>query len=193
MIESARQTKNSVYQLLVIAALRVIGYTCVCTMSFAVPMLNFIFVCAFLTIPLLAIRPVLRLPHWRKLIGQILLIPLLAISSCSLLFQVACDRPGTSTERMELLQTLQQGNSIIRLFRYENGGAVGIQGVELEQWRLIVPGLYLVRSLDIFDYAMRGTLSAEGPDKMRVVAKGSYDRNDYETNQVYTLKPWVYF
>jgi len=70
---------------------------------------------------------------------------------------------------------------------------VGVRGIELEQRRLIVPGLYLIRSVAFFDYAREGTLSVEGPDKVRVHARGNHDSSDYEISRVYTLKPWVYF
>lgn len=190
MTESSRQTRNSVGQLLVIAALLVIGHTCVSALRFSAGTLNFICVCAFYAIPLLAIRPVLRLPHRPKVIGLILLIPLLSLSSCSLLFTVAFRGPGTSLERTKPLQAFQEGNCTVRLFRYENGGALGVHGIVLEQSRLIVPGLYLVRSVAFFDSAYEGTLSVEGPGKVRVHVRGSYDR---QIDRAYTLKPWVYF
>ena len=63
----------------------------------------------------------------------------------------------------------------------------------LEQRRLIVRDLYMVRSVAFFDSAKEGALSVEGLDKVRVHARGNYDNNDYEIDQVYTLKPWVYF
>src|ERR1700739_3810968 len=121
----------------------VTGYTCVKTLRFANEPLNFIFVCAFIAIPFLAIRPVLRFPHRPKGIGLILFIPLLSVSSCSLLFTVACNRPGAAIERTKPLQDFQLGNCMIRLFRYEYGGALGVHGIVLEQRRLIVRGLYM--------------------------------------------------
>jgi hypothetical protein len=193
MTDFTKQTWKSIRQLLVIAALMITGYTCVKTLRFSTEPLNFIFVCAFFAIPLLAIRPVLRFPHRPKVIGLILLIPLLSLSSCSLLFTVACNRPGTSIERTNPLQDFQQGNCTIRLFKYEYGGALGVHGIVLEQRRPIVRGLYMIRTVAFFDSAKEGTLSVEGPDKVRVHARGNYDSNDYEIEQVYTLKPWVYF
>jgi len=193
MTDSTKQTGKSIRQLLVTAALMITGYTCVKTLRFTTEALNFIFVCAFIAIPFLAIRPVLRFPHRSRVIGLILLIPLLSLSSCSLLFTVACNRPGTSIERTKPLQNFQQRNCAIRLFKYEYGGALGVHGIVLEQRRLIVRGLYMVRSVAFFDSAKEGTLSMEGPDKVRVHARGNYDSNEYEIDQVYTLKPWVYF
>ena len=79
----------------------------------------------------------------------------------------------------------KRGDSTIELRqRYENGGAVGIHGLNLEQRRLIVPGLYMVRSVDFFDSAHEGTLSEEGPYKVRVIAqKGNYDSNNSSSRQ----------
>lgn len=193
MTDSTKQTGKCIRQLLVIAALIVAGYISAKTLRFTTEILNFIFVCALFSIPFLAIRPVLRLPRRPKTIGLILLIPLLSLSSFSLLFMGACNGPGTSIEHTEPLQVFQQGNYTIRLFRYENGGAVGVRGIVLEQRRPVVSGLYMVRSVAFFDSAHEATLSLEGPGKVRVRARGNYYSNDYEIDRVYTLKPWVYF
>lgn len=193
MAESPMQTRRSIRQLLLIVALMGIGYACIRTLSFTVDVLNLVFVCAFFLTPFLAIRPVLRLQRMPRMLGLILLTPLLLLSSCSLLFRVAFNGPGRSVERTEPLQTFQVGNSTIQLQRYENGGALGVHGLNLEQSRPIVPGLLVVRSVDFFDDAHEGTLFVEGPYRVRVHAKGSYYNNDYQVDKVYSLKPWVYF
>ena len=91
------------------------------------------------------------------------------------------------------MQTFQQGESAVELQEYDYGGGVGVHGLNLEQRRLMVPGLYLVRSIDFFSDAREGTLSEDGPYRMRVHARGSYSSDDYEVERVYSLKPWVYF
>src|ERR1035438_10027149 len=91
MTESTRETRNSVLQLLVLAALLVIGYTVVHALRFTVGALNFIFECAYYIIPLLAIRPVLRLRRRPKIFGLILLTPLLLLSLFLLLGTVVFD------------------------------------------------------------------------------------------------------
>ena len=193
MTESTKTTRNSIWQLLVIATLMILGYICVRTLSFAREFFNFLFVCAFFAIPFFAIRPVLRLRRRPRIWGLILLTPALLLSSNLLLFTVACEGLGRPGEPTDPLQTFQLGSSTIQLQRYENGGAVGIHGLNLEQRRLVVPGLYLVRSIDFFDSAEQGSLSVEGPYRVRVHAKGNYYSNDYEIDRVYTLKPWIYF
>jgi hypothetical protein len=176
-----------------IAAALVIAHTCMGTLSFTVRALNVLVVCAVYAIPLLTVVPVLRLKKRAGIWGLVLLSPVLALSSALLVFTVVVDGLLGGSERIEPLQTFQEGSSTIQLRRYENGGAVGIHGFNLEQRRLIVPGLYLVKSLDFFDDAQEGTLSAEAPYRVRVHAKGRYDSNDYEVDKVYILKPWVYF
>jgi hypothetical protein len=193
MTESTRITGNSVWQLLVIAALMILLYTCIRTLSFTVEALNFLFVCAFFIIPFFAIGPVLRLRQRPRIWALILLTPLLLLSSIVLLFTVAREGLGRPGEHTDPLQTFQQGSSTIQLQRYENGGALGVHGLNLEQRRLIVFGLYMVRSVDFFDDAYTGTLSVEGAYRVRVHAKGSYYSNDYEVDKVYSLKPWIYF
>ncbi len=193
MAESPMQTRRSGWQLLLIAALMGIGYACIRTLRFTVDVPNFLFVCAFFATPFLAIRPVMRLHHKPRILGWILLSPLLVFSSCFLLFTAACEGPGWSTVRTQVLQSFQQGSSTIELQKYENGGALGVHGLNLEQRRLIVPGLLAVRSVDFFDSALEGTLSVEGPYKVRVHANGSYYSNDYRVDKLYSLKPWVYF
>ena len=193
MTESTKAVGRSIQQLLVIAALMVIGYTCTRTLRFTVDVLNLIFHCVVYTIPFLAIRPVLRLHRRPRIWRLILLSPLLLLSSLYLLGTVVFEGLLGATEHREPLQTFQQGSSTIQLQDYEYGGSVGVHGLNLEQRRLIVPGLYLVRSVDFFDDAREGTLSVEGPYRVRVHAKGNYDSNDYQVDKVYDLKSWVYF
>lgn len=191
MTDSTKAVGKPVGQFLVIAALMVIGYTGTRTLRFTVDILNVIFDCVVYAIPFLAIRRLLRLHQRPRIWGFILLSPVLLLSSLSLLGTVLAGVGGS--ERSEPLQTFQQGSSTIQLQRYENGGAVGVHGLNLEQRRLIVPGLYMVKSVDFFDSAREGTLSMEGLYKVRVHAKGNYYSNDYEVDKVYYLKPWVFF
>lgn len=193
MAESADHTVRSVLQLLLIAALIGIAYTCSHCLRFTSEWLNFIFACVFYAIPFLAIRPVLRLRRNAKVWGLFLLFPLLSLSSLLLLFTIGCDGPGWSLKREDQVQIFQLSGSTVKFERYENGGAVGVHGFFLEQRRLIVPGLYVVKSIDFFDSAYDATITVEGPWKVRVIVKGNYYSNDYRADHTYTLKPWVYF
>jgi hypothetical protein len=192
MTKHRNETWNSVWQLVLIAAVLAIGYTCMRTLSFTVWAPNFLLQCAVYAIPLLAVVPVLRMKLRARIWGLILLGPLFLLSSFLLLGTVVFDGLLGGRERKEPLQTFQEGSSTIQLQRYENGGAVGVHGFNLEQRRLIVPGLYIVKSVDFFEWAREGSLSTEGPYRVRVHAKGGYNK-DYEVDKVYLLKPWVYF
>jgi hypothetical protein len=191
--ESANESSNSFRQLLVIAAFVVATYACARTLRFTFAPLNFIIDCAWLALPLLAIRPTLRLRRPLRVWGIVVLAPLLSLSSLLLVGKIVFDGLLGGSARTEPLQALQQGSSTIELQRYEHGGAVGVHGLNLEQRRLIVPGVYLVRSVDFFSDAREGTLSVDGPYTVRVHAKGNYFSNDHEVERVHSLKPWVYF
>jgi hypothetical protein len=193
MTDSTESAGKSVRQLLVIAALMVVGYSGTRTLRFTVDVLNVIFHCVVYAIPFLAIRPVMRLHGRPRTWGLILLSPLLLLSSLCLLGTVVFDGLLGPSELKEPLQTFQLGTSTIQLQDYEYGGAVGVHGLNLEQRRRIFPGLSMVRSVGFFDDAREGTLSVEGPHRVRVHAKGSYDSNDYQVDKVFDLKPWVYF
>jgi hypothetical protein len=132
------------------------------------------------------------LPKPFKLVAGVLLAPVLLFTSGSLLVSFL-DAIDSDLERREPLQTIQQGPSTVELIRYEHGGAVGPHSIYLEQRRLIVPGLYLVKVVDAFSFAHEATLSVDAPYEVRVHARGSYDNPSLQVDAVYTLKPWVYF
>jgi len=171
----------------------VVTYTCSSTLRFTFRPINFVLDCAWLALPFLAIRPVLRMRRPLRTWGIVVLAPMLSALALLLVFKVFFDGLLGGSERIEPLQTFQQGGSTIELQRYENGGAVGVHGLNLEQRRLVIPGLYLVKSVDFFDNAFEGSLAVEGPYRVRVRARGSYYNNDLETERVSSLKPWVYF
>lgn len=173
MTDSTKAVGKSVRQLLAIAALMVIGYICIRTLRFTVDVLNLIFHCVVYAIPLLAIRPVTRLHRRPRIWGLILLSPLLLLSSLYLLGTIVFDGFLGPSELREPLRTFQQGSSTIELEYYENGGVVGVHGLNLEQRRLIVPGLYMVKSVDFLDSAREGTPSVEGLYTVRVIRKGT--------------------
>jgi hypothetical protein len=192
MVQFSRETRKSVTQLLTIVALIAISYACIRTLSFKVEVFNFPFVCLFLLIPFLAIGPILRFQRGTRILGMVLLSPLLMISSCFLIATASCNEPW-SLARTQPLQSFQLGSSTVELQRYDNGGAIGLHGLNLEQRRLIVPGLFLVRNVDFIESAYDGVLSEEGPYIVRLRAKGSYYDNHSGIDRVYSLKPWVYF
>jgi hypothetical protein len=192
---SAVSTKHSnpAYQLAGLAVLLAICWMGNNALRFTFGPLNVIADCACKVIPFFAIRPVLHLRPLLKTAGFILLTPLLLLSAFLLLGKGIFGGVSGMSELTQPLQTFQLGSSTIQLERYENGGAIGVHGLNLEQKRLVIPGLYIVKSIDFFDSAQEGTLSLEGRNRVRVHARGSYYSNDYLIDKVYTVKPWVYF
>ncbi len=79
MAESATQTRRSVRQLLLIAALMGIWLRLYSHAEFTIGFLNFVFVCAFFATPLFAIRPVLRLQPKPRIWGIVLLTPVMLL------------------------------------------------------------------------------------------------------------------
>jgi hypothetical protein len=122
-----------------------VGYFCTRTLRFTHGGLNLVFVVAFLLIPFMAVRPVLRLRRWPKVLTTILLAPILALSLLCLLMIVSCDVLAL-LEHLELskeLSTIRQGRYSVHLLWEETaGGAVGPHGVGLEQRMFIFPGSY---------------------------------------------------
>lgn len=194
MVEPADAPRNAVRQLLFLAALIAAGYLCLRTLRFARSEINLAFVCIFLLLPFLAIRPVLRLHHWHKILTTVFLTPLLAGSLLALFFTVAFDIPATLTHRelsRELSSIQQEHYSVHLLWEETAGGAIGPHGVDLEQRMFILPGLYVVKHIDYFDGAHEGSLSMAGPDQIKVHIPKSYSRQ--EIDKVYSLKQRVYF
>jgi hypothetical protein len=195
MIKSTNDTRNSVRQILVVAVLMTVGYVCIRTLRFTHGGLNFVFVCAFLITPSLAIRPVLRLRRLPKIFGIILLTPLLLLSLLLLLFTVTFGDFGRRAELVRELSTIRQGRYSVHLVSDATGGALAPHGLSVEQRMTVAPGVYLVKYLDFIDEAHEGSLSAEAPDKVRVhVSKGIRgSRWEHGGDEVYSLKPCVYF
>jgi len=109
----------------------------------------------------------------------------------------ACDIPD-AVKHVQLsreLCRLQHGGYSVHLAWEETaGGAIGPHGVSLEQRRSILPGIYLVKSLEYFEGAREGTLSWTGPDRVALfIPTSGYYQNQKNIRREYSLKPWLYF
>jgi hypothetical protein len=165
-----------------------IGYYCSGMFRWTAVPLNYLFAFSFYAAPFLAIRAVRRMPRRARFWAKCLLIPALLFSFLLLLGRVIFN-----AERKRTMQIVQQGRSTVELQDYENGGAVGVHGFNLEQRRLIFPGLYLVKSVGFFDDAREGAISVGAPYTVKVHVRGNYDSDNYQVDRTYHLKPWVYF
>jgi hypothetical protein len=188
---------NPLRRLIVLAAIMAFMYQCTYTLRFTNDGMNLVFEGVFYLLPLLAIRPALRLPRWTKITTLILLAPLLALSAFGLSAMVACDIPAAANHAQlsRELCTLYQGQYSVRLSWDETaGGAIGPHGVSLQQRRNILPGLYAVRFLDWFEGASEGTISFEGPDRISLyIPVAGYGNYQKDVRREYSLKPWLYF
>jgi hypothetical protein len=184
-------------RLVFLVALAVFMYLCMGTFRFTHNGLNLTFGCLFLLLPFFAIKPALRLPRRAKITTLILLMPTLAFSMLGLSAMAACDIPD-AVNHVQLsreLCTLQHGDYSVHLAWEETaGGAVGPHGVSLEQRRSILPGMYLVKSLDYFEGASEGTLSWAGADRVSLyIPIAGYYQNQKNIQRDYSLKSWLYF
>jgi hypothetical protein len=175
-------SRVEVRQLSLLVALMVVGYLCIRTLRFTNDLLNVLFVCAFLLIPFLAIRPVLQLRRWSKVVTTILLCPLLVLSPAFLL-PVSCDVPAVLEHRefsREVASVRQGFYSVHLMWQQTAGGGIGPHGLGFEQRMSIAPGLYVVRHLDYFEGVSKGSLSSAGADEVRLRIPESYGHQEID-------------
>jgi hypothetical protein len=170
------------------------GLVCWRCLWFTQPLLNAFFVVAVLALPFLALRPLSQLPGIPKVIGRIALTPVLILSPLLALVFVACGDLQHRLSKESCLQEVaridQAGYSVHLLYDLCGGPAVGVT-LFAEQRMPLLPGLYFVRSVDVFDEASEGNLSVVGPNQVRVqIPRSSWHQ---EIDRVYHLKPHVYF
>jgi hypothetical protein len=181
------------WQLVAVAVLMVLSHLCTGALGFTNGWVNLVFQHMYLVWPFLAIRPARRLSGGAKLVGWIVLAPLLAFSFLGLFFTVILDIPAV-VEKVELsrdLSSVAQGSySVVLLDQETAGGAVGPHGLSLEQRMFILPGVYVVKYVDYFEDGVEGSLLAEGTDKVRlhIPKRASHQ----EVDRVYSLKRRVY-
>jgi hypothetical protein len=188
MTEQGNAVWKAVWQVALVSALAWAELELPRVIRFSSHAANYILLCAPWATPFLALRPVLRLRGRARGWGLGLLIPSLCLSLLILLIAAS---GGEALRRP--LQTYESGGSTVELQDYDYGGAVGVHGLNLEQRRPVVSGIFIVRSLDFFDDARAGTLSLGKPNSARVHAEGSYDNPNFVADRTYLIKPWVYF
>jgi hypothetical protein len=191
---SSDHGSNPVRQFVIVILAMVFMYLCMQTLRFTNNGLNVAFLCLFLLLPLLLAPAALRLRRRAKVVAAVFLLPVLAVSLLSLFFVAIFDIPAAVRHRQlsRELSTLHQRRYSVHLAWEETaGGALGPHGLSLEQRMTILPGLYAVKPLDYFEGARDGSLSAAGTDRIALhVAATALHR---EVDQVYSLKPWLYF
>lgn len=96
---------------------------------------------------------------------------------------------------MEELGRVDQQSYSVLLVRDGCGGAAVGFVTFLDQRMTLLPGLYLKRSLDVFDGAYEGSLTAAGPNQIRVQISTGVEGSNWnrKVDHVYQLRPHVYF
>jgi hypothetical protein len=172
------------------------GLACARCLRFTQPLLNDLFGAAVLSLPFLALRPLSQLPRIPKIIGRIVLAPVVLFSLLFALFFVACGdwKPGRKNCLQEIGSVQQNGYSV-HLLSDGCGGALAGFMLLVEQRMPLLPGLYLVRSVDVFVGAYEGHLTTAGANEIRIqIPKGVPGTGwQREIEYVYKLKPHVYF
>lgn len=185
---------NPKRQLLGLALLLVVMYLCACSLRSTNDWVNLTFVGLIHLLSFCAIPLVLHLRGRAKLWAAVVLLPILAFSFIGLVGVAIFDIPAALKHRQmnRELGAIQQGRYSVHLVWEETaGGALGPHGVALEQRMFIAPGLYVVNYLDYFPEAHEGNLAITGANKITVHIPAT--SRHQSTDQVYSLKPWVYF
>jgi hypothetical protein len=185
---------NPTRQLLGLALLLVSMYLCASSLRSTNVWVNLTFVAFMNLLPFCAIPSVLRLRGRSKLSAHLVLWPVLASSLLGLVALAIFNIPAVLANRQmsRELGAVQQGRYSVHLIWKETaGGALGPHGVALEQRMLIAPGLYVVNYLDYFPEAHEGNLTITGANQIAVHITATSRHQG--TDQVYSLKPWVYF
>ena len=88
------------------------GIECFRLFRFTIPVLNYFFALAVLCIPLFALRPVVQLPRVPRVIGLILVSPILLFSLLMIAVSISCDldlHPYTTHSCLQELDRTEQG------------------------------------------------------------------------------------
>lgn len=132
------------------------------------------------------------------MIGLILVSPILLLSLLAIVASASCDfdlHPYTQSSCLQELGKIERNRYSVHLIRDGCGGATEPFTLYIEQRRKVVPGLYVFRSIDGFERAYEGTMTAVGDNQIHIhVPKGVEGSGwNREVDKTYSLKPHVYF
>ena len=194
-----RRTTHPFRSLLLLIFTFIAGIACFWFFSFTAPVLNYLFAGVVLFLPFVAIRPILQFSPMPKIIGCILISPILLFDVLFVLLFVGCGshelhhyRPDSCIQE---LGKVEQGNYSAHLLRDCGGGAPVSLTVWIEQRLPLLPGLYLVRTIDSFYGAYEGKLSPVSRDEVRLQIPVGVPGSGWEEkiDRTYKLKRHVYF
>jgi hypothetical protein len=151
-------------------------------------------------LPFVAIRPILQFSRIPKIIGCIFISPILIFDVLFVLLFVGCSpqlelHHYRTNSCIQELGKLEQGNYSVHLLRDCGGGAPVSFTVWIEQRLPILPGLYLLRTVDSFYGAYEGKLISVSGDEVRLQIPVGVPGSGWEEkiDRTYKLKRHVYF
>jgi hypothetical protein len=196
MHQSAAQTsENPIRNLVFLGIAFILGIGCTRWFRFSSAALNYTFGFCLLCVPFLALRPLQQLPRISRVVGFVLISPLLILCILMTLMMATCDfdlHPYSKGSCLQELQRVEQVGYTVRLILDECGGALTGTAVVVEQRMRLLPGLYVFRNVDYIDRAYEGRLTVMGTNEIQVhIPKGCGLTADID--RTYTLRRHVYF
>jgi hypothetical protein len=191
--------KPSPVRLLIFLAVAFLfGFECSRHLRFTFTLLSYVFGWGLLCIPFFALRPLSQLPKVSKIVGYVLISPILFLSLLMILSSVACDldlHPYCKGSCAQVLGKIEEEGYSVHLIRDDCGGAISSSMIEIQQRRSLFPGIYAYRYIDIFDSAYEGKMSWVGPNQIRVQIPTGVQGSGWnrEVDREYTLKRFIYF
>jgi hypothetical protein len=177
MDRSASQSvAHPIRSLLLLASTFALGFGCTQWFRFSSAASSYTFGFCLLCVPFLALGPLLQLPRISKVIGFVVISPLLVLCLLTVLVAATCDfdlHPYSKGSCLQELQRVEQAGYTVRLIKDECGGALTGVAVAVEQRARLLPGLYVVRTVDYVDRAYEGQITAVGSNEIQVhIPKG---------------------
>ena len=131
--------------------------------------------------------------RWSKVVAALAIIPLMLYSAVFLLgsaMTAFAFKDGHDLSFDQFAETRWKG-SVVRFYR-TNGGATTDFGVVIRQERTLLPGVELVRNLDLFyPCDVLNAVSTDGG--IAITDERSECRAFREARREYRLKPFIYF
>lgn len=188
--------RQPVRRIFLLSALFILGYICTRIFEFSQPLLNYLFVLLVMSLPFFAIYPIRRLSKLAKIAGYVIVSPLLLIEIFLLLGFVACGSPEVHHYRADSCvqeeQHLEQDGYSVHLLHDCGGGATVDNSQWIEQRKEVVPGLFLVKTVDEFYGAARAEMSFTGENQL-FLRRYQGETPEGIEDHVYPLKSHVYF
>jgi len=175
-------------------------------LRFGSSLANYVALLLFFCLPWLGLRYAFALRKWWQItVAVVLLAPVLVYSLLGGIMTIVEVRPVIRTGAdpgFAPLAKIEMGAYRVVVYQILDGGAVGGEAAEVRQERTLIPGVLLVRRLEVVDNADISTYRTIGPDELRVELSlwgEKPGQKDFEYHQIgskdseYHLKSFVYF